>query len=649
MRIKDLFQKNIYRPIQGVIKIGQDEEATICEELDEYVVTHELHRHFDRFFDAYRKGTQARTDKIGVWISGFFGSGKSHFLKILSYLLSNRTYGGLKPISYFDGKIADNRILADMKVAGETSADIILFNIDAKSDADSKTNKDAIVKVFMKVFNEMQGFCGSMPWIADLERQMSRDGVYEDFKACFYEISGKAWIEAREDFYFEEDSIISALAQTTRMSTDSARSWYDKSEANYSLDVTQFASKVREYIEMKSKQSGKKHFVIFLCDEIGQYIGSNDNLMLNLQTVVENLGTECGGRAWVIATSQQDIDSITKVNRDNFSKIIGRFDTRLSLSSANVDEVIRKRLLVKTDEAADSLRLLYAQKAAALKNLITFSQDTTEKKLYAEEQEFIDVYPFIPYQFNLLQAVFTGIRTHGASGKHLSEGERSLLNAFQESAKEFGSFDNGVLIPFDAFFKTIETFLDHNITIVFRNAEKNQKLVPEHDIPVLKVLFMVKYIGDTLPANLHNLTTLMLQNMDEDRITTQKRLDASLRRLEAEKLITVNGAEFIFLTNEEQDINREIREINIDTGELIEKVGDEILSTLFGLNKKYRYSDRYDFAFNAIIDDRIRGTHKEEIGIRIITPYSVYRTEQELKSQSMRGVNVGSCRACLNE
>jgi len=122
------------------------------------------------------------------------------------------------------------------------------------------------------------------------------------------------------------------------------------------------------------------------------------------------------------------------VNRDAFSKIIGRFDTRLSLSSANVDEVIKKRLLAKTEAAADRLRLVYNDKAAILKNLITFSQDTPEKRLYDSSEDFADVYPFTPYQFNILQAVFNGIRTHGASGKHLSEGERSLLNAFQEAA-----------------------------------------------------------------------------------------------------------------------------------------------------------------------------------------------------------------------
>jgi hypothetical protein len=282
----------------------------------------------------------------------------------------------------------------------------------------------------MKVFNKMQGFCSSMPWIADLERQMVKDGKYDAFRNRFKELSGSEWEDAREDFYFEQDNIVQALADTTKMSMDAALNWYNKAEGNYSLDINTFARRVREYIEAKEKESGKKHFVIFLCDEVGQYIGSSSSLMLNLQNIIEGLGNECGGQAWVIATGQEDIDSITNVNRDAFSKIIGRFDTRLSLSSANVDEVIKKRLLAKTDMAAEKLRLLYANKAAILKNLITFSQDTPEKQLYSSAENFADVYPFIPYQFNLLQAVFNGIRTHGRVRKHLSEGERSFAQCF---------------------------------------------------------------------------------------------------------------------------------------------------------------------------------------------------------------------------
>ncbi len=536
-------------------------------------------------------------------------------------------------------------VLADMKAAGDISTDIILFNIDYKSDADSKSNKDAIVKVFMKVFNEMQGFCGSMPWIADLERKMTIEGTYDAFKAEFERIGGSAWEQVREDFYFESDTIVEALAATQKMSTEAARHWCETSEANYNLDIATFAKRVREYIEFKSNLIGKKHYVVFLCDEIGQYMGSDGNLLLNLQSVVENLGTECGGRAWVIATGQEDISSIvkeTKGGRDAFSKIIGRFDTRLSLTSANVDEVIKKRLLAKTEDGADKLRLLYREKNAVINNLITFSPDTPEKKLYADEDDFVDVYPFIPYQFKLLQEVFTGIRTHGASGKHLSEGERSLLNAFQEAAMQYSDFSDGTLIPFAAFYRTIESFLDHNISKVIIQAQDNSCL-QKYDIEILKLLFMVKYIENFLPADLENLSTLMIENIDQDKLELKKKVDESLRRLESEKLIIKNGNQFIFLTDEEQDVNREIREIKIDPSEIIDKVSDELLYALFGDNRKYRYGDRHDFAFNTIIDERPRGQQREEIGIRIITPYYEHGSDlsqPQLMALSMRENNV---------
>ena len=180
MKIKDMFAKKIDREIQGVIIVGQGEDANVSQELEEYVVTRELQKHFADFYSAYKKGIVGTTPKMGVWISGFFGSGKSHFLKILSYLLENRQVGDRKAMDYFveDKKIVDPMVLADMKLAADTPTDVILFNIDSKSETNGKQNKDAIVNVFLKVFNQMQGFCGSIPHVADLERRLSEEGRY---------------------------------------------------------------------------------------------------------------------------------------------------------------------------------------------------------------------------------------------------------------------------------------------------------------------------------------------------------------------------------------------------------------------------------------------------------------------------------------
>lgn len=619
-----MFYKDIDRDIKGVIKVGQADEENMKQELEEYVVTNELADHFSEFYNNYEQGINSLTDKMGVWVSGFFGSGKSHFIKILSYLLENRQVDNKPAVEFFNDKHVEQELLAQMKEAGQVPTDVVLFNIDSKSSSDSKANKDAIVKVFMKVFNEMQGFCGSIPWLADMERKLVDNGFYEDFKAEFESNVGFSWEEKRQDAYFEADAIIEALVATTDMSQKAAENWYYNAEDNYSLSVEQFAQYVNQYIE---EQAGDHH-VVFLVDEIGQYIGDDTGLMLNLQTVVEDLGTYCGGKAWVLVTSQQDMDSITEVKGSDFSKIQGRFDTRLSLSSANVDEVIKKRILRKTDSARESLELLYNENESILKNLITFSSDTAEMKNYSNAQDFAQVYPFIPYQFDLLQKVFEEVRLHGASGKHLSEGERSLLSAFQESAQKYGTDELGRLVPFSAFYNSIETFLDSTISRVITKAKQNSRLT-EEDVEVLKLLFMIRYI-DEVPSDLENIATLMISNIDEDKLALQERIAESLDRLVSETLIQKNGPEYMFLTNEEQDVNREIKGTSIDVKKTIEKVGEILFEDIYP-DKRYSYSTEYNFSFNKLVDDQARGRQKNEIGVQVLTPYSQFNSEEELK------------------
>ena len=633
MQIKKMFAKPIDREIQGVVMVGQGESTDPKQELEEYVVTRELQKHFADFFEAYKKGIVGNTVEIGVWISGFFGSGKSHFLKILSYLLDGKfEVDGKRAIDFFieDNKIADAMVLADMKLASETPTDVILFDIDAKSDSNSKQNKDAIVNVFLKVFNEMQGFCGSLPHLADLESQLTDVGKYDEFKKAFEDEYGSEWEASRHKFDFIQDDVVEALSNIDFMSEAAARNWCEKASEPYRISIEDFAKRVKDYIEKK----GNNHHVVFMVDEVGQYIGDDSSLMLNLQTVRHELSQACYGKAWVIVTSQQDVDSIMKVKGNDFSKIQGRFATRLALSSANVDEVIKKRILEKNDTGAQTLRLLYKQKATIIKNLIVFN-DGVEKKLYANENDFAGVYPFVPYQFNLLASVLTSIRTHGASGKHLSEGERSMLALFKESADKIKNESEGAIVPFHLFYDALENFLDHSHRSVIIRAFDNSKVNPEKKtedvfpINVLKTLFMIKYILE-IEANVDNITSLMISNIDDDRIELKEQVENSLKILQNQMLVQKNGNIFVFLTDEEQEINREIESQNVEMAEVINKVSEMIFEDIFS-DKRYRYpapvgnaafNGRYTFPFNQIVDDRpYKSNQNYDVGLRILTPW----------------------------
>ncbi len=162
------------------------------------------------------------------------------------------------------------------------------------------------------------------------------------------------------------------------------------------------------------------------------------------------------------------------------------------------------------------------------------------------------------------------------------------------------------------------------------------------DVEVLKVLFLIKWVKE-MPKNLENIATLMVSHIDEDKIELKKKIEASLDRLVKETLVQKNGNEYIFLTHEEQDVNKEIQNISIDISEIILKIGEEIYTGIYS-EKKFRYNVRYHFDFNKIIDDRYMSSQKHDIGVKVITPpyydTGVELTDHELRMMSARENNL---------
>ena len=220
MLIKNLFERDISRQINGVVKADQLDNSSVWQELDEFVMTRELDKHFSKFISWYLGSVDQKLDtsgKMGVWISGFFGSGKSHLLKVLSYLLKNEVHSegetSKRAIEFFDSKVKDQMLLADIKraVVGET--DVVLFNIDSKAGHGSGSGRDLILSVFVKVLNELQGYCGDYPHIANMERYLDQKGKLGQFHEAYKRISGESWQSEREVYAFNQDKIIAALGE----------------------------------------------------------------------------------------------------------------------------------------------------------------------------------------------------------------------------------------------------------------------------------------------------------------------------------------------------------------------------------------------------------------------------------------------------
>ncbi|MEH1710502.1 BREX system P-loop protein BrxC [Acinetobacter pittii] len=634
MNIKELFYKPLDRAINGVVKADQNDNTTVYQELDEYVVTNELEKHFRDFFQSY--GTDLSdpsiANRVGVWISGFFGSGKSHFLKTLSYILANKVARDAEgnersAAEFFDeSKIRDAFIRADIGKAVKHHADVILFNIDSKASSNDEGNP--ILNVFLRVFNEYQGFSADHPHIAHMERHLSQKGVYERFKQAFEESSGMSWLEERDGYQFYQDDVETAISQALNLSAEAAHKWFEDSEQTFSVSVENFCQWVKEYLDSK----GPQQRILFLVDEVGQFIGSDARLMLTLQTITENLGTICKGRAWIIVTSQADIDAVlgemSSSKANDFSKIAGRFKTRLSLSSSNTDEVIQKRLLRKIPEAEALLRSVFEQKGDILKNQITFDRSGPTLKNYEGPDSFIHNYPFAPYHFQLVQKVFEEIRKVGATGAHLAYGERSMLDAFQMAANAIATDEVGALVPFHRFYTSVEGFLDTAVKRTIDQAGQNQTL-DGFDVQMLRTLFMIRYV-DIIKGTLDNLVTLSIEKIDEDKLALRKRIEESLIRLEKESLITRNGGEFLFLTNEERDITRKIKATDLAASEENKELANLIFKDLLRDQNKYRHqANKMDYQIGRFLDSHsLDGKYESDLKVEIISPldteYNLY-------------------------
>ncbi|MDN2584312.1 BREX system P-loop protein BrxC [Aquibium sp. ELW1220] len=613
--MREIFEKPVDRAIDGVIKA--DDEASLRIELDEYVITGEIGQRLEQFLHAYNNYQTSN----GVWISGFFGSGKSHLLKMLALLLENREVDGMKAFDIFAEKLRDEPMLAGaLRKAVSISSKSILFNIDQKADVISKNDVDALLSVFQKVFDEMCGYFGKQPHIAHFERQLDERGQFDAFKAAFLELSGKPWeTRGREEALLEGRNIAAAFARATGADPADAKDILSQYRKDTRVSIEDFANTVKAWIDRQSPNFRLNFFV----DEVGQYIADNVKLMTNLQTIAESLNTKCKGQAWIIVTAQQAITEVvgdmTARQENDFSKIQARFANRMPLNSADVAEVIQRRLLSKTDAAQIMLGNLHDREENNLKTLFDFADGSIRLKNYRDREHFIASYPFPPYQYTLFQMAITSLSQHNAfEGKHSSVGERSMLGVFQEVAKTLADRPVGGLATFDLMFEGIRTALKSAVQQSIQIAERN--LDDPFAVRVLKALFLVKYVKEFKPT-VRNISVLLLSEFEADQAGQRRKIEDALARLERETYIQRNGEAYEFLTNEEKDVEAEIKALDVDPTEISKALENLAFDTILRHRKIKHLTTGYEYSFSRKLDDHLLG-REYELSVNIISPFN---------------------------
>ena len=619
MGMKGLYAKDIFRSIDGVVKA--DDATKVVSEVDEYVMTKEIR---DGLRDVVGAWNQVDAPSNGVWISGFFGSGKSHLLKMLSYLLGEQA--GSQPVTRedveraFEQKVAgDETIIADLKRSLHTPTRAVLFNIDAKDDKSTRERGSAMIEVFYKVYFEARGLYSKDLGVGALERDLENRGELARFHEAYLEEAGHAWEVGRVNTVFSEALVSKALARLGHQVDQPFRSYREQ----LNLSAEAFAQDVASWLE----RQGPHQRIAFFVDEVGQFIGDGSQLMLNLQTITEQLATHCPGRAWVFVTSQEELSGIMEQMNErrstDFSKIQGRFAIKVSLSTEEVTDVIARRLLTKSEQGASELDAMWQRFGAGFPSMFRFPEGSKKYDNYLTRDSFVAKYPFVDYQFEMFTQAMRGLSDNDLfTGRHSSVGARSLLGVCQQIAQELMDDELGTVASFDRFYDGIAAMLKSDVKDNIGRASQDSRTRDPFTMSVLKVLLLVRYV-DSFQAYPRNIAVLLRRSLDEDANLLEARVDRALRTLSDQVYVQrqVDGT-YAYMTNEEKEVRREIGQIVVETREVTDLLRTDIRKLVGTSATSFVYPGTNRRMGVSLIVDGRREQATEPLVISVFTPQS---------------------------
>jgi hypothetical protein len=626
MKIQELYDRDIARRINPAVVVSEMEEYFINQEIDEYVFTPGITKNIYKFLNAVANKKEGKT---GVWISGYYGSGKSHFIKYLFYCL-NEKYRD-KAFANFKDSVKDVDPLDEPnpglvtnlrnKLNSLAVAEII-FNIDAVSDNDG--TKDRITRVLLNQLNAFRGYNDTNIALAlYLEKPLDEKGKFEDFKKEIKTKLKEDWEGNQLDFVEMYLNEVIDIAKKFDPLLDKESLKNGILNQNKDFTIKFLIDELKDFLNTKEDN----YRLLFLIDEVSQYIGSNTSLLLNLQTIIEEIGAQIGPKVWIVCTAQQDLSNLidnTDSKTEDFGKILGRFETMISLQSQDAAFITKKRVLDKSSDGIGSLNEYYKENKGAIENQFVFDHDLYEN--FANREDFTLTYPFIPYQFRLVSDVFESFSNVGYVGEGIKNTERAILGITHYTANLCKSNDVGYFVPFDLFFnEQLEKNLTHHARGILDRAYSIEQVKSE-EFPrrVVNALFMISNLGESqsvnFPANVENLSLLLMDSVDTPKLDMQNKVQAVLDVLVSKNIIQVSEGKYRFLKEDEIEVAHLIKSTPVTNEDRLTYIYDDIIQKIVKPNPVLSFGNK-NFRIALKIDDKEIGA-KGDFNLK----FSIYDT-----------------------
>ncbi len=617
MKLSQIYERRIDRTIDAAVTVSNRNTQTVDNEITEYVFTQELIEKLYSFLDILM---HKKTNRTGVWINGYYGSGKSHFIKYIDYCLSESTRSRafehfIKTVQEeekkdtFFSEATSSKITNLRNYIEKNQVETITFNVEDETDDGTG---ERLTRIFINMLNRKRGYnSDNIPLAILLEKELDKKGVFEAFQKVLKEDYNFTWKGNEQNYAgMALDTVLTAAKKVAPwLDTSSLYNRINDSQT-YKVGINStLIPELRDYLKGKDKS----YRLLFLVDEISQYIGKNRDVLLNFQNIIERVSEDLDNMVWIACTAQQTLDDVTQGvgsedAKDEFGKILGRFpaEFRVSLESSDPAYITQKRVLDKNATGRVAVENLYRTNKDAIESQFKMHHDLYRG--YSNEDEFVLAYPFVPYQFKLIAHVFDAFQSLQFVIKEVKNNERSVLGISHFTAKKLANEEVGYIVPFDAFFN--EQF-NTNLTHRGRRAISAGKDLPYLKTNpfaerVLNTLFMISNLSEavrrTFPSNIENLAKLLMTDIDSNRLQLQNKVKEALDKLMDENIIREENNSYFFFNEDEMDVKLQVQNTHLNYEDRLEEM-DKILRPIMKVESRVHFGQN-DFRVAFLIDDK---------------------------------------------
>ncbi len=506
--IKSLFVNDINRRIEEVIKVDQTTDDILRDEINEYVVTEAIRIHYTKIFEAFRVTPNNPHEGIGIWVSGFFGSGKSSFAKMLGLSIENRPVAGIAAGDRFAQRAGDNKLQVLLKTINEQiPTHAVIF--DVSTDRGIRSGNQSLTEIMYGLFLQSLGYAKDLD-LSELEIALEEKGQLERFEAEYHRLFNKEWSSEKGKVAFALSEASRVLQSLDPQTYPMADSWVKAVKNKADISPGKLAERVNELMKRRRPSQA----LMFVVDEVGQFVARDVQKMLDLQAVVQSLGRVGRGKHWIAVTSQEKLSELVSGLDDKkieLARLMDRFPQELQvhLEPSDISEVTSRRVLTKNAPAQKVLGELFDEHRGRFTEHTRLTADIKLPDLTRDS--FIDLYPLLPYQIDLIIQVVSGLRTQGGASRHVGGANRTIIKLAQQllinPAVNLADQPIGSVARLDQVYDLVEGNIGSEVRAKISAISKEL----EHSLaqPVAKVICLLQYVksvhrtAENIAAALH--------------------------------------------------------------------------------------------------------------------------------------------------